>query len=111
LLLLSTSPSLLFLSFFSLASDSFPSTFSLQNACFRSLIIPFLGLPIRLIPTTLPSITSLNKPSPLNTCSIQFFCRGLIVLIKHLSSLTLAKPHHYVLYPSNLFFPIPSTLT
>src|SRR3989441_546931 len=91
ILFISTYPSLLFLPFFSLSSDSFSSIFSLQNASFRSLIIPFLGLPVRLLPTTLPSITSLNKPSPLNTCPIQFFCRCLIVLIKHLSSLTLAK--------------------
>src|SRR5437867_10660715 len=58
---ISTYPSLLFLPFFSLSSDSFSSTFSLQNASFRSLIIPFLGLPVRLLPTILPSITSLNK--------------------------------------------------
>src|SRR3989441_5030590 len=91
ILFISTYPSVLFLPFFSLSSDSFPSIFFLQNASFRSLVIPFLGLPVRLIPTTLPSITSLNKPSPLNTCPIQFFCLCLIVLIKHLSSLTLTK--------------------
>src|SRR5437867_2797693 len=63
ILFISTYPSLLLLPFFSLSSDSFFSTFSLQNASFRSLIIPFLGLPVRLLSTTLSSITSLNKPS------------------------------------------------
>src|SRR5437867_4189347 len=102
ILFISTYPSLFFLLLFSLSADSFSSTFFLQNASFRSLFIPFLGLPVRLIPITLPSITSLNKPSPLNSCHIQFFCLCLIVLIKHLSSLTLQKPLRYVLYPSSL---------
>src|SRR3989442_5295620 len=61
ILFIATYPSLLFLPFFSLSSDTFPSTFSLQNASFRSLLIPFLGLPIRLILTTLSSITSVNR--------------------------------------------------
>src|SRR3989442_489693 len=65
--------------------------FLLLDASSRPLIITFLGLPARFFPFTLPSITSLNKSSPLNTCSIQFFCRCLIVLIRYLSSLTLAN--------------------
>jgi len=35
--------------------------------------IPFRGLPLGLFPSILPSITSLNNPSPVNTCPIQFF--------------------------------------
>src|SRR3989441_5592928 len=111
ILFISTYPSLLFLPFFSLSSDSFSSIFSLQNASFRSLIIPFLGLPVRLLPNTLPSITSLIKPYPLNTCPIQFFCRCLIVLIKHLSSLTLTKTSSLCTLSLQLIFFNPPTTT
>src|SRR2546425_4275547 len=63
ILFISTYPSLLFFPFFSLSSDSFSSIFSLQNASFRSLIIPFLGLPVRLPPPlSPPSHPSTNRP-------------------------------------------------
>src|SRR6266516_1291762 len=53
-------------------------------ASFRSLIIPSLGLPVHFFPTILPSNTSLNNPSPLNICTIQFFFLFVIVSIRHL---------------------------
>ena len=40
-------------------------------ASLMSLIIPSLGLPVFLFPTIFSSSTSLNNPSPLNTCPIQ----------------------------------------
>src|SRR3989442_2132584 len=80
ILFISTYPSL-FSVFLLFPLDHF-LVLSLPTACFRSPIIPFLGLPARFFPFNLPSITSLNKPYPLNICPIQFFCRCLIVLIR-----------------------------
>src|SRR6266516_5798501 len=40
-------------------------------ASLGSLIIPSLGLPVFFFPTIFSSSTSLNNPSPLNTCPIQ----------------------------------------
>src|SRR3989454_10492242 len=46
-----------------------------KEPSFSSSSIPILGLPLGLLPTILPSITSLNSPSPRKTCPIQFFFR------------------------------------
>src|SRR6267154_1825967 len=89
--------------------ESLSSSFTSLIASFRSLIIPLLGCPCRLFPITLPSITSFNNPSPLNTCPIQFFFLLLIVLIKHLFSFP--TPLHFSSCHSSLLFPILSTTT
>jgi len=44
-----------------------------DSLSYNSSNIPILLLPIGLFPSILPSMTSLNKPSPLNTGPIQFF--------------------------------------
>jgi len=84
----------------------------------RSPSIPFRGLPLALFPSILPSITSLNNPSPLTTCPIQFFCLFLITLINCRFSYTLFKISSFVILSiqlplsilhisiaSNIFFP------
>src|SRR5207245_1306672 len=43
-----------------------------KEPSFSSSSIPILGLPLGLLFTILPSITSLNSPSPRKTCPIQF---------------------------------------
>src|SRR2546426_3262367 len=43
-----------------------------KEPSFSSSSIPILGLPLGLLPTILPSITSLNSPSPHKICPIQF---------------------------------------
>src|SRR2546426_11142529 len=50
-----------------------------KEPSFSSSSILILGLPLGLLSTILPSITSLNSPSPRKTCPIQFFFRCTIV--------------------------------
>src|SRR6266496_1965651 len=49
----------------------------------RSSIIPLLGLPRGLFPRILPCNTSLSSPSPLGTCTMQFFFLWYIVPMRH----------------------------
>src|SRR6266516_2334113 len=73
-------------------------------ASFRSLIIPSLGLPVRFFPTILPSNTSLNNPSRLNTCPIQFFFLFVIVSIRHLFSFTIVNTSSLLTLSTQLIF-------
>src|SRR6476619_7826097 len=72
----------------------------------RSSNIPFLGLPLPLFPSILPSITSLSDPSPLRMCPTQFFFLFLIKFIKCLSSSTLCKTSSFVTLSVQLIFSI-----
>src|SRR3989442_9941292 len=65
ILFISTYPSLLFLPFFSLSSDSFFSTFSLQTPLLDHLSSPFLVYPSASSPPlSPPSHPSTNRPLP-----------------------------------------------
>src|SRR6266516_4612243 len=117
----SSSPSFSFLfscplsSLFPPSSSSAPSFGSLffslifgsLIASFRSLIIPSLGFPVRFFPTILPSNTSLNNPSPLNTCPIQFFFLFVIVSIRHLFSFTIVNTSSLLILSTQLIFSNP----
>ena len=52
----------------------------------------------------LPSITSLNNPSPLSMCPIQFFCLLYTVVIKHLFSFTLLSTSSFLIFCSQFIF-------
>src|SRR6266516_3557532 len=100
---------------FSPSSSSAPSFGSLffslffvsLIASFRSLIIPSLGFPVRFFSTILPSNTSLNNPSPLNTCPIQFFFLFVIVSIRHLYSFTIVNTSSLLILSTQLIFSNP----
>src|SRR2546426_3038888 len=66
--------------------------------------IPILGLPLGLLPTILPSITSLNSPSPRKTCPIQFFFRCTIVSTNFRLFPTLSSTFSFVILSSQLTF-------
>src|SRR3989454_3157442 len=66
--------------------------------------IPILGLPLGLLPSILPSISSLNSPSPRKTCPIQFFFRCTIVSTNFRLSPTLSSTFSFVILSSQLTF-------
>jgi len=76
-----------------------------DNSTNSSSSIPFRGLPLTLFPSILPSITSLNNPSPLNTCPMQFFCLFLIKLLTVAFLLPYSKFPHSLSCCSNLLPP------
>src|SRR5207244_469067 len=70
----------------------------------RSSIIPILGLPLVLLFSILPSSTSVNNPSPLTTCPIQFFFRLTIVSTILLLSTTASSTFSLLILSSQLTF-------
>src|SRR5438445_6527956 len=75
-----------------------------KEPSFSSSSIPILGLPLGLLPTILPSITSLNSPSPRKTCPIKFFFRCTIVSTNFRLSPTLSSTFSFVVLSSQLPF-------
>src|SRR6266516_4512686 len=78
--------------------------FKLLIAFSRSLIIPSLGLLVHFFSTIIPSTTSLNNPSTLNTCPIHFFFLLVIVSIRHLSSFTIVHTSSLLILSLHLIF-------
>src|ERR1700733_14073078 len=66
----------------------------------------FLGLPLPLLSSILPSIISFCKELLLNTCPIQFFCLVLTVFIKDLSSFTCFSTSSFDLCSTQLILSI-----
>src|SRR5437867_3103664 len=82
-----------------------------QLSLFGSLTIPSLDLPVRFFSVTLPSITLLNNPVPLNTCPIQFFFRCLISQISSFIRPCLATTSSVLIYLFSLSFSVFSAAT
>src|SRR3989454_2018097 len=70
-----------------------------KEPSFSSSSIPILGLPLGLLPTILPSITSLNSPSPRKTCPVQLFFRCTIVATNFDFLLRSQAPSRLLSYP------------
>src|SRR6476619_2350359 len=73
--------------------------------------MPILGLPLGLFSSILPSSTNFIRPSPLTTCTIQFFFLSHIVFIKLLFSFMELSTCSFVLLSIQLTFPFFSTPT
>src|SRR6267154_264868 len=117
----SLSPAILFIFtyssfflFFELLFPAFKSLFSSFTsliAFFRSVNISSLGLPARFSPPfslpSYPSITHFLSAHVLSNSSfsVLLFCSDISL------HSPLPIPHHFVFYPSSLFFPIPSITT
>src|SRR5438034_1304646 len=79
---------------------------STYEAVIKSSSIPNLGLPLGLLPSIRPSITSFNRPSPLKTCPIHLFFLLLNIVIISLSSPTLLSTTSFEILSFQLIFSV-----